>query len=335
MKKKLYVYIDPINIKFPGFSIIANRMVRYIPNCEIIDNLSKCNKSDWILPMGIVAGLNLLKEGGHCNTIFLVDALTLGFKSTIKFSWKYSSIFKKSCIFDVLRLIKYIPIERKIVEKYKKIIVVSSHDQKYLERKSKKANFYTVTNGVVLPSEDCIKEKQFGYTLGILHYWGCGALIEIDWFVKSYLPKLRLKYPQLKVIAAGRGADNTVKEYFDRNRIIFLGEVENLCDFFNSIDIYITTVRKECGILNKVLDAFAYKKIVLGLEHNMYPFSSIKDAYLTYHNYQECEDAIKYIANNSQEIRQKTLIAYRYVQEQHNWEKNIKLLEQIINNDYE
>ena len=46
MKKKLYVYIDPINIKFPGFSIIANRMVRYIPNCEIIDNLSKCNKSD-------------------------------------------------------------------------------------------------------------------------------------------------------------------------------------------------------------------------------------------------------------------------------------------------
>ncbi len=37
----------------------------------------------------------------------------------------------------------------------------------------------------------------------------------------------------------------------------------------------------------------------------MYPFSSIKDAYLTYHNYQECEDAIKYIANNSQEIRQK------------------------------
>ena len=116
MKKKLYVYIDPINIKFPGFSIIANRMVRYIPNCEIIDNLSKCNKSDWILPMGIVAGVNLLKEGGHCNTIFLVDALTLGFKSTIKFSWKYSSIFKKSCIFDVLRLIKYIPIERKIVE---------------------------------------------------------------------------------------------------------------------------------------------------------------------------------------------------------------------------
>ena len=68
-----------------------------------------------------------------------------------------------------------------------------------------------------------------------------------------------MKYPQLKVIAAGRGADNTVKEYFDRNRIIFLGEVENLCDFFNSIDIYITTVRKECGILNKVLDAFIKK----------------------------------------------------------------------------
>lgn len=56
MKKKLYVYIDPINIKFPGFSIIANRMVRYIPNCEIIDNLSKCNKSDWILQWGLLPG---------------------------------------------------------------------------------------------------------------------------------------------------------------------------------------------------------------------------------------------------------------------------------------
>ena len=108
-------------------------MVRYIPNCEIIDNLSKCNKSDWILPMGIVAGLNLLKEGGHCNTIFLVDALTLGFKSTIKFSWKYSSIFKKSCIFDVLRLIKYIPIERKIVEKYKKMLKSEIDFYKFLQ----------------------------------------------------------------------------------------------------------------------------------------------------------------------------------------------------------
>ena len=45
-------------------------MVRYIPNCEIIDNLSKCNKSDWILPMGIVAGLNLLKEGDIVTLFF-------------------------------------------------------------------------------------------------------------------------------------------------------------------------------------------------------------------------------------------------------------------------
>ena len=334
MSKKLYIYIDPINIKFPGFSIIAKKIIRFIPNCEIIDNLSKCDKSDCILPMGIVAGLNLLKQGYYCNTIFLVDALTLGFKSTIKFSWIYSSIFRKSCILDILRLIKYTPIERKIVKKYKKIIVVSSHDQKYLEKQYKQSKFYTITNGVVLPSKNCIMKKKFEYTLGILHYWGCGALVEIDWFVKSYLPKLRIKYPQLKVIAAGRGADNKVKEYFERNHIIFMGEVENLCDFFNSIDIYITTVRKECGILNKVLDAFAHRKIVLGLKHNMYPFSSLNGAYLTYHNYQECEDAIKYIADNDKEIWQKTLIAYRYVQEQHDWEKNMKLLEQIIKNDY-
>lgn len=335
MQQKLYVYIDPINIKFPGFSIIAKRIVEYIPNSEIIDNLSKCDKSDYILPMGIVAGLNILKKGYRCDSIFFVDALTLGFKSTIKFSWKYSSIFKKSCIFDILRLIKYVPLERKIVHRYKKVIVVSSHDQAYLEKRYRMSNFYTVQNGVALPPKTCIKNKKFEYTLGLLHYWGCGALVEIDWFVKTYLPRLKMKYPQLKVVAAGRGADDSVKEYFKKNQIIFMGEVDNLCDFFNSIDIYITTVRKECGILNKVLDAFAHKKIVLGLEHNMYPFPSIKNAYLTYHNYQECEDAIKYIAANREDVEQKTLIAYKYVQEQHNWEKNMKLLEQIINADYE
>lgn len=335
MQQKLYVYIDPINIKFPGFSIIAKRIVEYIPNSEIIDNLSKCDKSDCILPMGIVAGLNVLKNGYRCDTIFLVDALTLGFKSTIKFNWKYEPIFKKFCVFDILRLIKYIPLERKIVHRYKNVIVVSSHDQVYLEQHYKASNFYTVSNGVTLPPIGCIKNKNFEYTLGLLHYWGCGALVEVDWFVKTYLPKLRIQYPQLKVVAAGRGADDSVKEYFKKHQIIFMGEVDNLCDFFNSIDIYITTVRKEAGILNKVLDAFAHKKIVLGLEHNMYPFSSIKNAYLTYHNYQECEAAISYIAHNREDVEQKTLTAYRYVQEHHNWRKNMELLKQIVKVDYE
>lgn len=330
MTNRIYIYIGPINIKFPGFTLIANRILEYIPNTEIINSLSKRKKQDFILPMGMVAALDLINKGFPCENLFLIDALTLGFKSVVKFYWKYSRIWSKGCIIDFLHLIKYTPWERKVISHYKRIIVVSKHDQEYLENRYGGNKFYTVTNGVSLPNQENIKKKEFSYTLGFLHYWGCGAINEVDWFIKNYLPKLKKRFPELKVIAAGRGADDKVKAYFKKNDITFMGEVEHLSDFFNSIDIYITTVRKECGILNKVLDAFAHKKIVLGLKHNMYPFEEINDSFLTYENYQECENAIEFIASNNSLISQKEEKAYKYIQKEHCWQANINRLYNII-----
>lgn len=330
----IYVYVDPVNINFPGFSLIVKNILRYIPNSKLVTCLDNLDIDSYILPIGVVAGLNLLNSKFKCQTIYYIDALTLGFSSVVKFSYRHR-VVTKSCFLDALRLLKYIPIERKIVNSFNNVIVVSPHDQKYLEDKYGKKKFKTIMNGVSFPNINNLKRKQSdGFiTIGWLYYWGCAAVDDVDWFVKRILPSIRLKYPNLKIIAAGRGGNNKVKEYMEHNNIVFLGDVENLYDFFNQIDVFVTTIRKECGILNKVLDAFAHKKIVLGVEHNMYPFSKIKDCFYTFKNCYEFNNAINEIINNPTIVEIKTEKAYRYLLEEHSWEKNMKKLNDIIKID--
>lgn len=328
----IYIYVDPINVKFPGFNIISKQILKYIPGSKVITDLSGIDKSATILPMGVVAGMDIINKGYPCDTIFYIDALTLGFSSIAKFGLSHGTFFTKSCIRNALKYVKYCPIERKIINSFKKVVVVSPHDQRYLENKYNVNNIYTVMNGVSFPDISKLKEKynSDSLTLGLLYYWGCSAIDDIDWFVKSYLPKLRVLFPNLKIIAAGRGSNERVLKYLESNKIEFIGDVEHLYDFFNQIDVFVSTVRKECGILNKILDAFAHKTIVLGMKQNMYPFEAIKECYFSFESLDEFEYALRYIMDNPTDIRKKTEYAYNYLLEQHNWEHNIKKLHNII-----
>jgi glycosyltransferase involved in cell wall biosynthesis len=329
-----YFFVDKVNEKFPGLSKLIYQIRVSFSNVEIINDLNDVSVERKIIPLGPVAAHYYLKQFKKGEVAFIIDAYTLGFWSVAKFYVKHKRFFNKHLIGALLRFIKYSYIEKKIIKSFKKIIVVSEHDAQYLRKRFNCSNIEVVSNGADFPDIELKRKKEFDFTLGILAYWGAGSIKDVNWFVEDYFPKLKMKFPEINLITAGRGANEETLEYFKKNGINHMGEIDDLWKFFNGIDIYITTLRKECGILNKVLDSMAHQKIVLGLSHNLYAFKNLKNGFLTYSNYDELVLEIEKIRDNhilKNEIEQN---AFNYLQINHNWQKNYRKFKEILDNHY-
>lgn len=329
-----YIFVDKVNEKFPGFSKITDNVKDVFANVRVINSVTEVKSNQKIIPFGIVASNLFLKKRKKGGIAFLMDSATLCFSSMMRFYIQRGLFFNRFLIGATLRYIKYYFIEKKVVRNFDKVIVVSEHDADFLERKFHCSNIEVVSNGADFPDLSGKQAKDFNFTLGIFCYWGVGNYNDVNWFFTGYLPELRKRYPGFKIITAGRGADNFTLNLFREHNIEHLGGVDDLWDFFNRIDIFITTLRKECGILNKVLDAMAHQKIVVGLEHNMYAFRNLKDGYFTYKNLDELVQVLETIRANPELVDSKVMNAYRYISEHHNWVTNYQKMKASIDRYY-
>jgi hypothetical protein len=89
-------------------------------------------------------------------------------------------------------------------------------------------------------------------------------------------------------------------------------------------------MRKECGILNKVLDAFVNRKIIIGFEPNMKAFSDLHNGFMTYNNARELIAGIEYIRDNPVDITIIENNAYQYVLSNHNWDTKMQEFELVF-----
>tara|TARA_R110001592_G_scaffold105579_3_gene296857 strand:- start:118228 stop:119301 length:1074 start_codon:yes stop_codon:yes gene_type:complete len=329
-----YFFVDKVNEKFPGFSKIIDKVKDVFDNVKTINSLEEVKDNHKIIPFGIVASNLYLKRFRKGEITFLMDSTTLCFASMMRFYIQRKLFFNKFLIGASLRYVKYYFVEKRVIRSFDKVIVVSEHDASYLENKFNCSNIEVITNGADFPDLTKKQSKTFNFTLGILSYWGAGNYNDVNWFFTDYLPELKKIYPGLKIITAGRGADDFTLNLFKQHNIEHLGEIDDLWDFFNGIDIYITTLRKECGILNKVLDAMAHQKIVVGLEHNMYAFKSLKNGYFTYKNLNELIDVIEFIKTNPELVESKINHSYNFILENHNWIKNYQKMKNSIDRYY-
>jgi len=326
----IYLFVDRVNNKFPGFSKIIENIKKYIPNTNLIHELDRIHPDEIILPMGIAGAWKLIKKKLPTRLAFIIDSPTLAMIGAIKFYFSQGEYLSRRVLIYALKYIKYSYLEFVVIRKYKYIIVVSEHDKNYLSRKYRSDKIRVISNGVDLPNNHFDKIVNFSNSIGVLSFWGAGGIDDIDWFVKSYLPKLRHDFPNLKFVTAGRGATNETIRYFDKHNIVYLGELDDLGQFFNTIDIMISTKRQECGILNRILDAFAYQKIVLGYGSNLLAFSNLKNGYFAFSSYEDFRYHFEYIKSHKDEIALMTRNAYNYVKQNHSWRKNYEGLQQLI-----
>lgn len=334
--KKILFYADAVNLRFPGYRKILEPLLARLDG-EIIthpDEARQRRNSDIvIIPFGVITSYQC--AGDNLDLSYLVDAPSLCFKSVALFYVRRRRFWHPELWFNILRYIKYLRYESKIIHSYRLVFVASHHDAAYLNNKYKQNNVVAIENGVTLPVSNSIRPRSTvdpgNIRLGYLNFWGAGRPYDFEWFVEDILPILRKKFPGLSFVVAGRGIGPELEAYFRYHGVDNLGEVDNLGDFFDIIDIFVTSVRKECGILNKVLDAFAHQRIVIGYEGNMHSFpANVAPFFYTYRNATELIYNIQRILSHPDEVEQRVDHALAYLKEHHDWDKQSSRFRECI-----
>lgn len=335
--KKIYIY--SLQKETPGVKIIIDHLVSSLLELKIkaiitntLENIEIEN--NLIIPIGIKESYILTKRTDNLKLALLLDAYTLGCINKFKFYLLKRKFNYYDLYYSLLSFIRYIFKELIVVNKYDKIMVVSPYDKSYLKRINKNADIICIPNGVTIPTTDQINQPNHvskNIRLGVISHWTNVSFNELKWFLEDYFCKLKKEFPNIELIIAGKGASSKHIEYFESiNGVKFIGEVRQLNDFFKIIDIFVATLPKGCGILNKVLDAFSFRKYVIGLRCCFKAFPGLKNGFYECDKYDEFVEAINFYINNPKEVEMQINNAESYIKLQNNWEKNYLYLSQEI-----
>jgi glycosyltransferase involved in cell wall biosynthesis len=168
--------------------------------------------------------------------------------------------------------------ERSVYPQFNAVHLMSEVDAAYLRQLNPRINTVVISNGVE-PSIFEIADQTRGQSdiifVGKLvadNLAGLRTFLEVSWpQIESQCRDLRLHI----VGELGPEAQGLTLIYRDRKNIVFHGYVENLTDVYKDCGIAIVPINKDCGLINKVIEAMAAGLAVVGFEKT---FVSIKEA---------------------------------------------------------
>jgi len=173
------------------------------------------------------------------------------------------------------RLVEY---ERKIVEKFKSVIVLTERDKRLIEDFNPKVKAVIIPTGVDVdfykPVEPLQDEQNLVFVGHYRHYPNADAII---YFVNEIYGKVLKALPDIKLYIVGSGLTKEVSALAGKNKnIVITGEVEDIRQYLKKPNIFIAPIRLGGGIKGKVLEAMAAgvpviatNEAVDGIDHNM------------------------------------------------------------------
>lgn len=260
----------------------------------------------------------------------LMDSMRLNITSIMKSNQKKS-------VKGILKKFIYTYKERKCLSFYDKNIYVSDVDVKYVKNfYNVKNSIYYLPNGTKLQDVDVagIKDDRFriGCLAGLI---GESGNEDFNAMLYDVFPRLREEYgDKIEFIFTGRNPSKRMEEYFyNEKNIQYLGFIDDLKDFYEKVDIITTTVKKECGIINRILEAWSYGKIVIGYRKNFKTFTQAEENvhYLAADTPDEFIYALEKIKNDKIYARNIAMNGYMLVKNYYTWTETGKKLNEIIN----
>lgn len=290
---------------------------------RVARNISDLEVDDIVLPFGPKETFEVLRRGYYVPISIMIDYHTLSLRNRSVFLLKKGYFTSKSLWHSLASLVYYYFVEIYIYNRCHNFMLVSQKDIDLLTERFPDNNYYCVPNGVAIPNNYVKKRTNKILTLGILSGWTPGTFIEAKWFVDHYWPKLVKKYGTIELKLCGRFADESMIRYFnDQPNVTFIGEVDDLSVFFDQIDIYVATKPIGCGILNKVLDAMAYKTLVIGIKQSFTGFSYMKDSYIVCDTIEDYINVIDSYVSNYTVFDEVLNNAYANILKYNDWKNN-------------
>lgn len=276
-----------------------------------------------------------IKEMNNCIA-FMIDCMRLHAESVLPYKASIKEWFR-----TLLRKLAYTYRERKCMKTYSEVIMVSRVDTEYAKEyyRSRRAKINYIPNGIEIVSRTPASEKKVCSDENILVF-GCLTGFSNDTLQENLFPLLKEIFPfvhsrfnNTKIVIAGRGCKPDVKKVLDTiDGVEFIGEVESLREFYSKVDIIVTTVRKKCGIINRILEAWSYGKPVIGYESNFatFEYATSGKEYLVANNKQEFASKIKDIFSGKIDVYEMGMNGMNLVRNHYTWEKSTDKLIQII-----
>ena len=155
--------------------------------------------------------------------------------------------------------------ERKMIGTYDMTTVQSEREREWINRIDEKLDerLLVLPNGV----ESSLLEMPISRDRKTVVF--VGLLTEfyrerISWFLENAWPAIKRAHPDASVTVVGRGAGETLKQYFVLNDVSYVPFVEELSDVYKDQAILVAPIFKGYGIINKVLEAMASGVLVVG-----------------------------------------------------------------------
>ena len=332
-----YIYVTKSLYQCYGVKVIVDQVLRTVPDIKLSHKLDEIVQGSEVMPYGILEAVAVLKRKDVIKGMaVLVDAYSLGEISNFQKYYNKHYISLSYRIKCFLRFLKFSYLEYVILRSYKKVMLVSYNDQRYYNQTFPYSRFkhklVVIPNGVVLPevSHREPHKLQLGILrIGCLSPWNGMSFYTLQYFLNEIWAKLP-SHEGLELIIAGKGLDEYRNKYISQYpNVKIKGFVENLNDFYDNIDVSLITMVKKCGIINRVLDGFAYSVPVLCRHENVLAFKNIPDCYYLYNDVSSFVQSIDNIKNNYQEAMNKAKLARDFVDKNHNWDKNYEYLKRI------
>ena len=320
----------------PGIRVILDNLIRKMEekgfSCNCTSSPAQLTTFDFVIPYGPKESYEIMISGYPAALSLMVDYYSLGCRNKIKFYLRHGKIFYKDLLYSIYGYLKYHPIEMKVARAYKHVALVSQNDIDQLKKDAPKSNCVLIRNGVDHNRSIAPKTKDLDkIVLGIISNWQFVSIDETRWFIEDILPKIAKVYPNVILRIAGRGDSDKAREVFSRYpNVDFVGPVDSLDDFFNNLDIYVATVPKGCGILNKVLDAFSYKIFTIGVKESFSGIDGLENGYVECNNASDYIKAIDLYLNDKANVCQIVDNAYNHILRYHNFDSNYDEIVDLI-----
>lgn len=235
--------------------------------------------------------------------------------------WKRAEYVARSALYGIK--------ENTCLESYDDIMYVSQEDASYAIRRFKPSHsvIHVIENGVSLPGDDKLQGTQTeggAFRIGFISHLSETIIDEnILPIIGELLPLLVKLDDGIRLCIAGKGMKLKMEKIAQiDSHIEYWGYVEKLEDFYNKMDIIISYTKKRNGILNKILEAWAYKKCVVGLDYNFYAFTKAVDGrdYLSGRNADEIAAIIERLLSTKETIERIAKNARTLVETHYRWE---------------
>lgn len=249
--------------------------------------------------------------------LFPIDSLSLFTQRRIE---KEKQFIKRLAFkLDLYKCIKY---ESEYYQKYNKVVFVSDVDADYVKKLNHDINTHFIPNGVDINFFKKNDDRKIEYNslifTGDMAY---GPNEDAALFLIQEIYPLIKKEIDIKLYIVGQRPTEKIKQYKSKD-VVITGFVDDIRAYIDKAALYISPLRYGSGIKNKVLEAMAMSKIVIGTDVS-FDAINIEDknnAVKISHKLQEIVTTIVGILENIDKYRNIEENARKTIEEQYSWD---------------